>query len=173
MSKIVFKKIPKSDEKQLRNLISTVLNGIERSEFFIPYADWELDCMFDENYALLEGAYTDGKLVGTAQLYVQQKMLKEFKDVLGISEYKVCEFGGNLVLPEFRNQGIVSKMMKKLLEDAKQLGFDYVISMAHPDNTASLKSLEKVGLKHIKTTTVANGYLRDIYMLDIRAMEAV
>lgn len=36
--------------------------------------------------------------------------------------------------------------------------------MAHPDNKSSLKTLEKVGLEFIKTSTVANGHLRDVYL---------
>lgn len=44
------------------------------------------------------------------------------------------------------------------------MGFDYIISMAHPDNIGSKKSLEKVGLKYVKTTTVNEKFLRDIYM---------
>lgn len=47
---------------------------------------------------------------------------------------------------------------------AKQMGFDYIISMAHPENIASKKSLEKVGLEYVKTTTVNEKFLRDIFM---------
>jgi RimJ/RimL family protein N-acetyltransferase len=46
---------------------------------------------------------------------------------------------------------------------AKELGFDYIISMAHPENIGSLKALQKIGLEYVKTTTVANGHLRDVY----------
>jgi RimJ/RimL family protein N-acetyltransferase len=47
---------------------------------------------------------------------------------------------------------------------ARELKFDYLISTAHPDNIASRKTLEKIGLEPVKTTTVANGYLRKIYL---------
>jgi RimJ/RimL family protein N-acetyltransferase len=167
VSEIVFKKIPESDEREVRALISKVLGELERPEFFIPYADWELDSLFDESYALLDGAYIDGKLIGMAQLYVKQEMLEEFKQKMSISDKTVAEFGGNLILPEGRGQGIMFQMIKKQLEDAKRMGFDYVISMAHPDNIASLKSLQKLGMKYVNTCTVADGHLRDTYWIKL------
>lgn len=103
-----------------------------------------------------------------AQLYVDQEMLKEFKEVLGISNYKVCELGGNLVLEEYRGRGIMSTLQKSQYDLAKELGFDYIISMAHPDNIGSNKVLEKIGLEYIKTATVSNGYLRNIYIKKLK-----
>lgn len=59
-----YKKIEEKDKKQLFNLIDTVLKGLENSEYFIPYEQWEFDSMFDEkNYAPLYGAYDKEKLV--------------------------------------------------------------------------------------------------------------
>lgn len=167
MSDIVYKQIPKRDEAQVRSLIASVFGSLERKEFFIPYAEWELNSLFDQDYALLDGAYIDGKLVGMAQLYVKQEMLAEFKQVLGISDKKVAELGGNLILPEARGRGIMFAMISKHAQDAKRLGFDYLMSMAHPDNIASLKSLQKVGLKFVKQATVADGHLRDIYLVEL------
>jgi RimJ/RimL family protein N-acetyltransferase len=163
MSDLVFKKIPKEDEQKVRNLINIVIGGLERKEYFIPYEEWELNSLFDESYAPLHGCYDGDKLVGMAQLYISQEMLKEFKEVLGISEFRVCELGGNLVLPEYRGRGITSELHKIQYDLAKELGFDYIISMAHPDNVGSLKALQKIGLEYVKTTTVANGHLRDVY----------
>ena len=50
------------------------------------------------------------------------------------------------------------------LDLAKELNFDYIISMAHPDNIASCKTLEKIGLDFVKETTLSNGFLRKLYM---------
>lgn len=59
-----YKKIEEKDKKQLFNLIDTVLKGLENSEYFIPYEQWEFDSMFDErNYAPLYGAYDKERLV--------------------------------------------------------------------------------------------------------------
>lgn len=165
---LTFKKITPEYKEQLFDLIEKVLSNIPDGHF-IPYEQWELDSMFDEkNYAPLYGAFDQDKLVGMAQLYVSQEMLAEFKKDFNLEGCKVCELGGNLVLPEYRGQGITTTLQKLQLELAKELGFDYIISMAHPDNIASCKTLEKVGLKFYKTMSVANGFYRNLYMLKLK-----
>ena len=162
---LVYKKIEEKDKDKLFNLIDIVLKGLPDQAHFIPYEQWELDSMFDEvNYAPLYGAYDGDKLVGMAQLYVSQDMLKDFKDEFELSNYRVCELGGNLVLPEYRGLGITTKLQTMLMGLAKDLGFDYIISMAHPDNIGSCKTLERIGLEFVKETKLSNGFLRRLYM---------
>ncbi len=166
---LVYKKIEEKDKEQLFKLIENVLEGLDNQEYFIPYEQWELDSMFDEeNYAPLYGAYDGEKLAGMAQLYVSQDMLADFKKEFNLEKYTVCELGGNLVLPEYRGNGITTKLQTMELELAKQLGFDYIISMAHPDNVGSCKTLERVGLKFVKETRLSNGFLRKLYMLKLK-----
>ena len=166
---LVYKKIEEKDKEQLFKLIDTVLEGLENQEYFIPYEEWEFDSMFDEeNYAPLYGAYDGDKLVGMAQLYVSQDMLADFKKEFGLEEYTVCKLGGKLVLPEYRGNGIKTTLQKIEFEIAKQRGFDYIISMAHPDNLSSCKTLEKVGLNFVRETRLSNGFLRKLYMLKLK-----
>ena len=168
MSNLVFKKIEGKDKEQLFKLIETVLSSLENPEYFIPYEQWELDSMFDEeNYAPLYGAYDGEKLVGMAQLYISQDMLSDFKKEFNLENYLVCELGGNLVLKEYRGHGITTTLQKMEMELAKKLGFDYIISMAHPDNIGSCKTLEKIGLEFVKETRLSNGFLRKLYMKKI------
>lgn len=169
MSNLVYKKVEENDKEQLFNIIEIVLNGLENKEYFIPYEQWELDSMFDsKNYAPLYGAYDGEKLVGMAQLYVSQDMLADFKREFGLEDYTVCELGGNLVLPEYRGNGITTKLQTIEMELAKELKFDYIISMAHPDNISSQKTLEKVGLNFVKETRLSNGFLRKLYMKKLK-----
>ena len=166
---LVFKKVEEKDKEQLFELINIVLNGLPDQAHFIPYEQWELESMFDDvNYATLYGAYDGDKLVGMAQLYVSQDMLNDFKKEFNLTDYKVCELGGNLVLPEYRGMGITTKLQTIELELAKNLGFDYIISMAHPDNIGSCKTLERVGLEFVKETTLSNGFLRKLYMKKLK-----
>lgn len=107
-------------------------------------------------------------LFGMAQLYVSQDMLADFKKEFELENYTVCELGGNLILPEYRGNGITTNLQKIELELARKLGFDYIISMAHQNNIGSCKTLEKVGLKFVKETRLSNGFLRKLYMLKLR-----
>ncbi len=95
-------------------------------------------------------------------------MLADFKEEFGFTEYKVCELGGNLVLPEYRGRGITTVLQTIEFNLAKELKFDYVISMAHPDNIGSCKTLERVGLEFVKETTLSNGFLRKLYMKKLK-----
>lgn len=166
---LTYKKIEEKDKEQLFKLIDIVLNGLPDQAHFIPYEQWELDSMFDDvNYAPLYGAYDGDKLVGMAQLYVSQDMLKDFKDEFELTEYRVCELGGNLVLPEYRGRGITTKLQTIEMQLAKNLGFDYIISMAHPDNIGSCKTLERIGLEFVKETRLSNGFLRKLYMKKLK-----
>lgn len=166
---LVYKKIQKRDKEQLFKLIEEVLGDLEDKQWFIPYEQWELNSMFDEtNYAPLYGAYDGEKLVGMAQLYVSQKMLADFKKEFKLENYRVCELGGNLVLSEYRGNGITTRLQTIELQLAKDLGFDYIISMAHPDNIGSCRMLEKVGLNFVKETKLSNGFLRKLYMLKLK-----
>lgn len=60
-------------------------------------------------------------LYGMAQLYVSQNMLADFKKEFGLENYTVCELGGNLVLPEYRGNGITTKLQTIELELAKKI----------------------------------------------------
>jgi len=168
MNDLTFKVIELNDEKQVKDLINVVLSGLERPEFFISYSEWELENLFNKDYAPLYGAYDGDKLVGMGQLYVNQDSLKEYKETFNIADKKVAELGGALVLPEYRKRGIMTSLMNIITDLAKDMGFDYVISMAHPDNIGSNKALKNVGLKYIKTVTENNGYLRDLYIMELK-----
>jgi len=111
---------------------------------------------------------TEINLFGMAQLYVSQDMLDDFKKEFGLENYMVCELGGNLVLPEYRGNGITTTLQKMEMEIAKNLDFDYIISMAHPDNIGSCITLERVGLDFVKETRLSNGFLRKLYMKKIK-----
>ena len=164
MDKLKYKKINKEDEQQVRNLINKVLDELERKEFIIPYEESELERLFDESYATLYGAYESEKLLGMAQLHVEQDMLTKYKDVLGISEFRVCELGGNLVLSEYKGRGIMLKLMQMQYEIAKELRFDYIMSVAHPDDIGNKMELKRLGLEYIKSVYVAEGHLMNIYL---------
>ncbi|WDD97395.1 GNAT family N-acetyltransferase [Thalassomonas actiniarum] len=54
-----------------------------------------------------------------------------------------------LVHPDYRGRGINSQITALRVAEAKKIGVKYLFSTVHPDNTASLKTLQRVGLKAI------------------------
>lgn len=166
MCNIVYKKIGKKDENQLRNLIDIVLRKLERPEFFIPFTETEIVDMFDENKTVIYGAYDNEKLVGTAQIYLDEEYVKDIKKMLSIENAKALELGGYLVLSNYRNQGIMKNLQNKLIIEAKTRNFKHIIITAHPDNKPSNSVIKSSGAKLVKTTSL-EGYLRNIYLLEI------
>lgn len=162
MNKLTFKEIPKTDEEQLRRLITNMYNETP-PEFIIPYEEWELKKLFDKTYFFLYGAYDGETLAGIAQLCVLEDMLKEIKEKLNIVEGKVCELGGCLVLKKYRGQAIQSTFLKMRYDLAKKLGYNYITATAHPENTVSTKNIENAGLKFEKQTLICGNFLRNIY----------
>ena len=166
MYNIVYKKICKKDENQLRELINIVLRDIERPEFFIPFTEIEIANMFDKSKTVVYGAYDNEKLIGTAQIYLDQEYVKDMKKMLSIENVKALELGGYLVLSNYRNQGIMKNLQNKLITEAKAKNFKYVIITAHPDNKPSNSVIKNLRAKLVKTTSL-EGYLRNIYLLEI------
>lgn len=69
---IVYKKINNDNREQLLQLMDTVLNNLERKEFFIPFTRDEIEDLFCDEKTCIYGAFDNDKLVGTAQLYFRR-----------------------------------------------------------------------------------------------------
>lgn len=164
---IEYKKLSKENKDQWVKLMDTVLANLERKEFFIPFTEDEVKELFLENNAITYGAYDGEKMVGTAQLYLNEAYVKEIKEALDLQKNKVIELGGYLVLEEYRNQGIMKKLEMLLLEEVKKLDCEYLVITVHPENISSNKVTEFIGAKLVKTTKLGE-YLRNIWILDLR-----
>jgi len=124
---IKYRLLTSEDEKKLRELVNTVVGGLERKEFFIPYEDWEYKEMFDEGYAINYGAFDGEKLVAMGQIYVKQEMIEDYKKLLDIEDKRACELGGALCLKEYRRYGLMFHIMEYLSTMAKEKEFEYIV----------------------------------------------
>lgn len=164
MNNFVFKRVFKEDEKQVRDLVNNVFENIERKDFLIPWTEEQMDRFFDEDYSFLLGAYDNNKLIAMTQIFTQREIEQEYYDILNIPKSKIiCELGGFLVLPEYRNKGIMTKLSKMSCELINELNFDYIISTIHPENIASNKIVQKLGFELYDTLTTQSGFLRNLY----------
>ncbi len=163
---ISYRQIRVEEKQQLKELINTVLENLERKEFFIPFTEEELEDMLNKNKVIIYGAYDREKLVGTAQLFFDESYTTEIKEILNINSNKIAEFGGYLVLKEYRNKGIMKHLEDILISKLKEMDYEYAIITVHPDNIASNKVTEYTGAKIVKTTNLGD-YLRNIYLLKV------
>lgn len=163
---IEYRKINISEEKQLRELIDTVLSGLERKEFFIPFTQEELKDLFNEDKVITYGAFDGEKLVGTAVVYLDESYTKELREILNMNNCKMAELGEYLVLEEYRNKGIMKTLEDILIKNLKEMNFEYAVVTVHPDNIASNRATAHTGAKIVKVTKLGD-YLRNIYLLKL------
>lgn len=160
MNNYVFKRIYKKDEEQVRSLVNSVFESLERKDFLIPWTEEQMDRFFDEDYSFLLGAYDNNKLVTMSQIFTPREIEEEYYDILNISKSKrICELGGFLVLLEYRNRGIMTKLSEMSCKLANDLNFDYIISTVHPENVVSNKIVQKLGFELYVTLTTQSGFL--------------
>jgi GNAT superfamily N-acetyltransferase len=69
------------------------------------------------------------------------------------NEARVLRVG---VVPSFRRQGVNSKMMRGILEQLLQDGFDRVFAESHKYNLPSVRTFLKVGFRTLSAITVVN-----------------
>lgn len=168
MYKIIrYKKISVKDKEQVEHLLKQVTDGLERKDFFISISNDEFSEFFDEEKGILYGAYDNDKLVGMGKLDFLDKYLNEYIDIANLKDYKVAKLGKYLVLERYRNNGIMYNLHEFLTREAKKLKFNYIITIAHPENMPSNRVLKKSGMKLIKTTILKNGNNRHIYVKKI------
>ena len=142
------------------------IKNLERKEFFMPFTEQELEDMFNKNKIITYGAFDKEKLIGTAQLYIDESYTTEIKEILNINTNKIAEFGGYLVLKEYRNKGIMKHLEDMLISKLKEMNYEYAVITVHPDNMASNKATEYTGAKIVKTANLGD-YIRNIYLLKI------
>lgn len=163
---IEFRKVDINERENLIQLINEVLDSLERKDFFMPFTAKELEDICNNDKILTFGAYDNEKIVGMAQLYIDQSYVSEIKNILNIKSDKVAELGGYLVLANYRNKGIMKKLETILIKEAKKLKYEYIVITVHPENIASNRATEYTGAKIVKVTKFGE-YLRNIYLLDI------
>ncbi len=92
-------------------------------------------------------AFTDQRLVGLASLFVIRKI-----------EIKVGLVEGVVVDEEYRRQGIGTKMMKMLIEKARQIGVRHLDLTSHPARVAANRLYLRLGFRPRQT---------NLYRLDL------
>ncbi len=162
---IIYKKIEEKDKEKIERLKQEVINGIERKEFYMEDPEEDKSKMFEDT--IFYGSYDDNNLVGIAQLYIDQEYLEEMKKVFNLEKYNVCELGTALVKKEYRNQGIMQKLIKMQIDIAKELNFEYIIATIHPENLPSNIAFEKNGFNVEGQAIFRENYLRNLCVLKI------
>ena len=85
------------------------------------------------------------------------------KEVEGKIEYDICYF----ISPEYWGKGYATEMAHALKEYAfGELGLTRIIALINPENVASAKVAQRIGMKLEKTIVRGESALRDMYAIE-------
>lgn len=162
-------RLDKSHLDGFLHINKTILETLVNPEWYIPMSEYNVTHLFDgDSGFIVYGALVDGMLAGVTLIDTEQSEFCDLCDAIGLPDSaKIGELGACMVLPEYRGKNLMYLMNSQLISKAAELGFDYLVASAHPDNVASNTSLKKVGFE-CKTTLVRCGhYLRNAYCLQL------
>lgn len=163
-----FRRIEKKDEQKLYKLFEEMEITLENKDWWLPLSENEKTLLFNEENAYFLGLYYKEKLVGCSVLLVNNEDFKDYLDYLdNLDKSKCGKIGRCVVHPEYRNNNYMYKLNSKLVEIAKNYNLKHLIAITHPDNIASNKSMQKLGMKNVKTILRYGKYTRSIYLIDI------
>ena len=162
------KRLNKNNQQDFINFNRIIRANLQNPSWFMPFSEENTKHTFDEgNTLVVYGAFIDGELGAISLFDTNFEEFKELAQILGVNPSKKgAELGGSMVLPQFRGQHLMLDVNLKLIEVAKEMGINYFVATAHPDNLASNRSLEKLGMQLKTTVTRAGGYLRNVYLLE-------
>lgn len=141
MPQIQIRRIQKSDNPQIAQVIRDVLIEHNVPKVGTAYADPQLDYMF-EAYDMARAAYfvveTDGRIIGGAGIAP-----------LADADPSICELQKMYFLAETRGHGTGTKMMQQCVEAAKAAGFQKCYLETMPYMKAAQKLYKKSGFNYI------------------------
>ena len=152
-------------------IMDTCFQTLEHKEYFIcDDLDYVKDILSGQGFGIV-ACDTDGKIVGN--LLVKYPGLTDENlghDVALPTEElsKVLHMDSATVLPEHRGHGLESKMIayaETLIDTSK---YCYSFATVAPENTASLKSLEKNGYQVMVVKEKYEGLVRCVMMKTLK-----
>lgn len=167
---IEIKRLDKNNQQDFIEFNRVIADNLQNSKWFIPFSQENLLHTFDEGSSLVVyGAFVDGVLACISLFDMNWAEFEEVALAVGetIKQKKGAELGGCMVLPSFRGKNLMLEVNKALISVAKEMGIEYFVATAHPDNVASNRSLQKLGMEQKKTIIRCGEYLRNVYFLEI------
>ena len=166
---IKIKILDKKDEKDFYDLNDTIEKNLTTKSWWLHIDNNEKEMFFDKMKVLLAGLYDDDKLIGSASLYLNQEDFASLSSHIPNNEkIKICKLSRGMIHPDYRGHNYLLKLSTYLIEQAKNLDYDSVIAILHPDNIASFTSATKLGMTPYKTIIKDEKYLRHIMKMDLK-----
>ena len=146
------------------DFINLIKSTLDRKEFLGEFSRSELmDILDNKGYIFM---YKFGSILVACTMLIpaSEGDMEEFG--LDVDYHKVMEIGPQAVFADLRGNGIQDYMLKEMEKMCKNLGFEHLISSAHPDNVYSINNFKKNNYHKIGQKTYTRG-IRNIYYKDI------
>lgn len=161
------RKLTETDSAQLDNLIQEVEANLKNEKFWLPMEETAKNHFFDEDWTYFLGAFEDDELIGAVALFFNAYEYGESREILGIEDRDLAEYGRAMVKPSYQGQGIMKKLSAQLLDYGKSIGIKRVIATVHPDNIPSQTVVKSVGFEKKAFVTKKGDFDRDIFLNEI------
>ena len=162
------RRLTKNNQQDFINFNRIIRENLANPKWFMPFSEENMTHTFDEgNTLVVYGVFVDGVLAAISLFDTNYEEFKELSLAVNVSpKKKGAELGGSMVLPEYRGQNLMLDVNNALLNVAKEMGIDYFVATVHPDNIASNRSVQKMGMQLKTTITRTGGYERNVYLLE-------
>ena len=162
------KRLDQTNQQDFINFNNIIRSNLTNQAWFMPFSEENAKNTFSPQSTLVVyGIFVDGVLAAISLFDTCKEEYFELAKACNVpDDKKGAELGGSMVLPQYRGRNLMLKVNQKLVEVAKEMGFDYFVATVHPDNKASHHSVTKLGMKQITTITRTGGYLRNVYLLE-------
>ena len=165
---ITIRKLEHSDSLQLEGLIEEIESNLENNLLWLPISDKSREHFFDDTWTYFIGAYDNNTLVAAIGLFFNENEYGENTKALHLSNENCAELGRAMVKPEYRNQGLMSKLSEILIEYARDMKIENIVATAHPDNKPSQNLLRGLNFSKQKSIVKSNTYARDIFLKKLK-----
>lgn len=153
------RKMMHCDIQEILELQERVLNGCSfNSEWFYPFDEEEL-CEIVGGESIAIGVFVDERLIAFRTGCFSGHEYDEITGVLGGKYKEVPCFlmNGVFVDKDYRGNHLQQKLSDHCVEVCREMGIDTFLSVVHPDNSPSIKSLKSIGFSEVKRQMLFDG----------------
>ena len=152
---------------ELDKLIEIIEASLERQDFWLPINSVSREHFFDPSWTDFYGLFENSCLIAASALFYNEHEFGESLSKLHMPPSVVAEIGRSMVHPMYRGNNLLYKINSQLLKIARTKGIEYILATIHPENIPSQKSFKTLGLQKKHTYTKSNGYVRDIFLVQL------
>ncbi|MCD8166042.1 MAG: GNAT family N-acetyltransferase [Bacteroides sp.] len=161
-------KLEKEYKDEVIRINQATVSNLTNPDLYIPFSQEDIEKAFGPtDEVMLYGVICNGVLAAVSGLFFDISDLAGEGELQHNEPAETAEIGACMTLPEFRSKGYMLALNRKLTEIARQRGITRLVATAHPENSASNRSLEKLGMKRIKEFYRYGRYLRNLFVMDI------